>query len=60
MNKKISVVGSGYVGISNALLFSQKNEVTILDVDQSKVDMINCKVSPYEDKEFKEFLRRKT
>ena len=59
MNKKISVVGSGYVGISNALLFSQKNEVTILDVDQSKVDMINCKVSPYEDKEFKEFFKEK-
>ena len=59
MNKKISVVGSGYVGISNALLFSQKNDVTILDIDQSKVDMINRKVSPYVDREFKEFFKHK-
>lgn len=59
MNKKISVVGSGYVGISNALLLSQKNDVTILDIDQSKVDMINCKVSPYDDKEFKDFFEQK-
>ena len=35
-----------------------KNDVTILDVDQSKVDMVNSKFSPYEDKEFKEFFKQ--
>ena len=42
-NYKIAVVGVGYVGLSNAVLLSQNNEVYALDVDQARVDKINMK-----------------
>jgi len=53
---KITIAGTGYVGLSNAVLLSQKNEVAALDVIQSKVDLINNKKSPIADKELEEYL----
>lgn len=48
---KITVVGLGYVGLSNAILLAQKNEVVGIDLDKKRVDMINQKKSPLKDKE---------
>jgi UDPglucose 6-dehydrogenase len=56
---KITVAGAGYVGLSNAVLLAQKNEVTVLDIIQEKVDMINEKKSPIIDKELEEYLATK-
>lgn len=56
---KIAVVGIGYVGLSNAVLLAQHNEVVVLDIIQEKVDMINRKESPILDKEIQEFLSTK-
>jgi UDPglucose 6-dehydrogenase len=54
---KITIVGTGYVGLSNAILLAQKNEVIALDVVQQKIDMINQRVSPIVDSEVLEYLR---
>lgn len=57
MNKtKIAVAGTGYVGLSNAVLLSQKNKVFALDIIGEKVDMINSGRSPIIDKEIEEYL----
>jgi len=56
---KISVVGTGYVGLSMAILLSQFNKVIALDIMQDKVNMINSKKSPIVDKEIEDFLQNK-
>ena len=53
---KITVVGTGYVGLSNAILFAQHNEVRALEVVEEKVNLINQKKSPIVDKEIEEYL----
>ena len=56
---KIVVVGLGYVGISNAVLLAQNNEVIGVDISKKRVDLINGKKSPIIDKEIKEYLANK-
>ncbi len=53
---KITVVGTGYVGISNAVLLAQRNRVVALDIDQQKVGLINARTSPIADPEIEEYL----
>ena len=55
--KKITVVGSGYVGISLAVLLSQKNQVTALDIDPIRVEKINKKQSTINDDSVKRFIK---
>ena len=57
---KISVAGLGYVGLSNAVLLSQYNEVIVIDILPEKVEILNRKESPIEDKEIEEYLKTKT
>jgi UDPglucose 6-dehydrogenase len=58
-NPKIAVAGLGYVGLSNAVLLAQHNQVTALDLMQEKVDLVNQRQSPIEDAEIEEYLAQK-
>lgn len=56
---KIAVAGTGYVGMSIAVLLSQSNEVTAVDVIPEKIEKINNRISPIQDKELEEYLATK-
>ena len=57
---KITVVGSGYVGMSLSILLAQRNDITVLDIDQDRVDKINSRQSTVSDAEIQLFLAEKS
>lgn len=58
--KKITVVGAGYVGMSLSVLLAQHNDVTVLDIDSTRVDKINNRQSTIADTEIESFLAKKS
>lgn len=59
MNKKIAVAGTGYVGLSLAVLLAQHNDVTAVDIVSEKVDLINKRLSPIQDEYIEKYLAEK-
>ena len=57
---KIAIAGTGYVGLSLAVLLAQHNEVIALDIMTEKVEMLNRKISPISDAEIEDYLKNKT
>ncbi len=60
MNRKIAIAGTGYVGLSLAVLLAQHNDVVAVDLVREKVEMINRRQSPIADKEIEEYLKKDT
>ena len=57
---QITVAGIGYVGLSNAILLSQENDVIAIDISQERVDLVNQKKSPLVDYEIEKYLSEKS
>lgn len=52
----ITIIGTGYVGLSNAMLFSEKHHIKALDIDVDKIACLNAKTSPIQDDLIQEYL----